>query len=215
VCAVADGGPPRLEDVGSTWIEEVATGTVEVLCLPVGGVLRCVVGLGELSVLLVPDTVIEVEVVSVEVVGVVSVEVVSVEVVGVVSVDVVSVEVVGVVSVEVVSVEVFSVEVVSVEVVSVVEEVVDDGGVVCVVVEPSMQCEITNCPSQSVGTSAVASVTACPPLSEATYFPVFPGELSNGAMVLVLSDRDTVMLDGGVSIWVITKYAPAAPSQPL
>jgi hypothetical protein len=207
VCAVADGGPPRLEDVGSTWIEEVATGTVEVLCLPVGGVLRCVVGLGELSVLLVPDTVIEVEVVSVEVVGVVSVDVDSV--------DVVSVEVVGVVSVEVVSVEVLSVDVVSVEVVSVVEEVVDDGGVVCVVVEPSMQCEITNCPSQSVGTSAVASVTACPPLSEATYFPVFPGELSNGAMVLVLSDRDTVMLDGGVSIWVITKYAPAAPSQPL
>jgi hypothetical protein len=120
VCAVADGGPPRLDDVGSTSNDSVeVTGAVVVCSLDVVAVVDIVLWLEEPMVLLVPDTVIEVDVlgdVSLEVVGVVSLEVVdelvpdvSLEVVGVVSLEVVdelvpdvSLEVVGVVWLEVV-----------------------------------------------------------------------------------------------------------------
>jgi hypothetical protein len=183
--------------------------------------LGVVLWLDELMLLLVPDTVIDVDVLG----AVVWLDVVDVwlEVVGDVSLEVVgdvSLEVVGDVSLEVVGdvwlevvldVSVVLLEVELTEMLVLDEVVVEE----LVVVVPPTQCEITNWPLQSAGTTAVASVTDRPPLSDTTYLPVDPGLLSSGALVLLPPDRNTVMLDGGWSILVITKYAPVAPSHPL
>jgi len=163
---------------------------------------------GDVSLEVVDELVDElVDEVSLELVGDVSLDVVLDEVVGEVSLDVVLDEVVGVVSLVVLLDVELSVALVEVCVVP--DEVVEVVDVV-----PPRQCEITNCPLQPAGRTAVASVTDTPSLSDTMYLPVEPGALSSDALVSVPSDRNTVMLDGGSAIWVITKYAPVEPEHP-